>query len=59
MTFKEININTYHGLIPSDSFLVIAERGNELLTAVILYDFDEAGIYDGDFTNPIYGFLKL
>ena len=57
-TFKKININTYKGVIPYDMDLVIAEKGNEIKTAIILYGFDEVGLFDHNFKKPVYGFIK-
>ena len=57
-TFKKININTYKGIIPYDMDLVIAEKGNEIKTAIVLYGFDEVGLFDHNFKNPVYGFMK-
>jgi hypothetical protein len=57
MKFEQININTYKGGIPSGKDLVIAEKGNEEATALILYGFDEVGDMDDSFKNPVYGFM--
>ena len=57
-TFKEININTFEGIMPSGFDLVIAEKNNVYETALVLYDFDEVGMFDKDFKNPVYGFLN-
>lgn len=57
MKFEQIDINTYRGSIPSGKDLVIAEKGNEEDTALVLYGFDEVGDMDGDFKQPVYGFM--
>lgn len=57
-TFKKININKYKGVIPYNMDLVIAEKGNEIKTAIVLYGFDEVGLFDHNFKNPVYGFMK-
>ena len=57
--FKKIeNINTFEGSIPSGFDLVIAEENNVVDSAMVLYGFDEVGMFDAEFTNPVYGFLK-
>ena len=56
MKFKEININTFKGSIPSNADLVIAEKDNIEDTSMILYGFDEIDDFIDLFKNPIYGF---
>jgi len=55
--FKKIDQNTYIGGIPPGKDLVVAEEGNEVDTALVLYGFDEVGYLDSEFTKPVYGFL--
>ena len=57
MAFTKIDHKTYEGTIPPGSDLVIAEKGNEEKTALILYGFDEIGDFDSEFTEPVYGFM--
>ena len=57
MTFTEIDVNTYSGNIPTDTDLVVAESGDVEETALVLYGFDEIGMFDYEFNNPVYGFL--
>ncbi len=57
MTFEEIDVNTYSGNIPTDTDLVVAESGDVKETALVLYGFDEIGMFDDEFNNPVYGFL--
>jgi len=57
MTFTEIDVNTYSGNIPTDTDLVVAESGDVKETALVLYGFDEIGMFDDEFNNPVYGFL--
>ena len=57
MTFTEIDVNTYSGIIPTDTDLVVAESGDVEETALVLYGFDEIGMFDDEFNNPVYGFL--
>ena len=56
MKFKEINIDTFKGSIPSNADLVIAEKDNVEDTSMILYGFDEIYDFIDLFENPIYGF---
>ena len=57
MTFTEIDVNTYSGNTPTGTDLVVAESGDVEETALVLYGFDEIGMFDGEFNNPVYGFL--
>ena len=63
MDLKKIdNIRTYQGGIPSGYDLVVYEDGDEetiINSAATLYGFDEVGMFDSDFENPKYGFMKL
>ena len=55
---KIIDINTFKGAIPSGHDLVVFEKGF-IDSAITLYGFDEVGMFDSDFTNPVYGFLPM
>jgi len=57
MTFTEIDVNTYSGNVPMGTDLVVAESGDVEETALVLYGFDEIGMFDDEFNNPVYGFL--
>jgi len=57
MTFTEIDVNTYSGNVPTGTDLVVAESGDVEETALVLYGFDEIGMFDDEFNNPVYGFL--
>ena len=57
MTFVEIDVNTYNGNVPMGTDLVVAESGDVEETALVLYGFDEIGMFDDEFNNPVYGFL--
>lgn len=58
MNFTQINPDTYEGEIPSGTELVIMEEGDQTgATALLLYGFDEIGMFDSDFTSPVYGFM--
>ena len=49
------NINTFTGMIPPGEDLVVFEKG-DTESALVLYGFDEIGMFDSDFKNPTYGF---
>jgi len=51
---KLINIQTATE-IPTGHDLVVLEKGDPD-SALVLYGFDEVGIFDSQFTNPVYGF---
>jgi hypothetical protein len=57
ISFTEIDVNTYSGGIPTDTNLVVAESSDVEETALVLYGFDEIGMFDDEFNNPVYGFL--
>jgi hypothetical protein len=59
LKFQEINPKTYEGGIPSGFGLVVAEKDNIVESALDLYGFDEIGLFDAEFKQPIYGFLKV
>ena len=42
-------------MIPPGEDLVVFEKG-DTESALVLYGFDEIGMFDSDFTNPTYGF---
>lgn len=58
MNFTQIDPDSYEGVIPTGTELVVMEKG-DLDTALILFGFDEIGMFDSEFTNPIYGFISL
>ena len=63
MNFKPIDINTFVGRIPTGYDLVVVEKSHVSsqsdFDATILYGFDEIGMFDKDFIEPQYGFLKI
>jgi len=66
MKFIEITHNEFtdtHDSIPNGYDLIVVEKSdidnNKLDTAMVLYGYDEIGLYDSDFTNPVYGYLSL
>jgi len=59
MQFTAINIDTFAGTIPAGSDLAVKEKADrQNKTAIVLYGFDEIGMFDGQFASPVYGFLK-
>ena len=58
MTYTEIDIDSYDGLIPEGTDLVVMEKG-QIESSLILYGFDEVGVFDSDFTTPVYAFITL
>ena len=34
--------------------LVVYEKGTDPVNGLVLYGFDEVGMFDGDFINPVY-----
>ena len=50
-----IDIVKFQGSIPTGQDLVVFEKGNPD-TALVLYGFDEVGMFDSEFSNPTYGF---
>lgn len=59
MNFTQIDPDSYEGVIPTGTELVVMEGGDQTGdTALLLYGFDEIGMYDSEFTNPIYGFIS-
>ena len=51
------NINTFEGEIPNGYDLIITENG-DTENGLILYGFDEVGLYDNTMKNPVYGFIR-
>ena len=62
MNFTKMD-NNYQGTIPVGTDLVVVEQSDvdngSFESALTLYGFDELGMFDGDFTNPVYGFLDI
>ena len=66
MKFIEITHNEFtdtHDSIPNGYDLIVVEKSdidnNKLDTAMVLYGYDEIGLYDDDFTNTVYGYLSI
>ena len=58
MNFELIDLNTFKGEIPAGADLVIAEKGKEIETAMILKGFDEIELFKKQFNSPVYGFFR-
>ena len=58
MNVEMIDINNFVGCIPSGSDLVVFEKGEDPLDGLVLYGFDEVGMFDSDFNVPQYAFVK-
>ena len=52
-----IDVKTIRGRIPEGEDLVVYERGGDPLNGLVLYGFDEIGLFDGHFHKPEYCFL--
>lgn len=50
-----IDMDSFEGSIPPGKDLVVFEEGNPD-SAIVLYGFDEVGLYGRDFKKPKYGF---
>tara|TARA_B100000902_G_C27072263_1_gene794643 strand:- start:508 stop:708 length:201 start_codon:yes stop_codon:yes gene_type:complete len=62
MTFQEIDVINFEGNIPNGSELAIIGKKDlmkdDLDQAIILYGWDEVGMYDHEFDLPTYGFVS-
>jgi len=62
MTFQEIDIKNVDYMIPNGSELAVIERKDlmkdDLDQALILYGWDEVGVFDHEFDLPTYGFIS-
>tara|TARA_B100000900_G_C20252277_1_gene582470 strand:+ start:334 stop:561 length:228 start_codon:yes stop_codon:yes gene_type:complete len=50
----DININAYQGVIQGD--LIVYEKGGDPWDGLVLYGFDEVGMFDHEFKTPQYAF---
>lgn len=57
--FIKIDIGKFKGSVPSGYDFVIAEERDIINSACVLYGFDEVGLFDHEFSKPVYGFLKI
>ena len=62
MRFKEINLRDENGMIPVGSELAVIDRKDlmqdDLDQALVLYGWDEVGMFDHEFSLPVYGFIS-
>ena len=62
MKFKEIDLKSENGMIPVGSELAVIDRKylmkDDLDQALILYGWDEVGMFDHEFDLPTYGFVS-
>ena len=66
LNFSEINHNEFndnHDTIPAGWDLVVVEKSavdnGTYDSAMTLYGYDEIGLYNSDFNNPVYGYLEI
>ena len=57
--FKEINIETFEGSVPPHCDLVIMEKGDKTFFSALVVYFNEVGLFESEFKNPVYGFLSV
>ena len=56
-TVTDIDITTYEGFIHGE--LVVYDKGTDpLKDGLVLYGFDEVGMFDEQFTSPQYCMIK-
>lgn len=53
-----IDIESWTGTIPPNHDLVIHERDGDPDDGYVLYGFDEVGLFDHEFNNPVYSILE-
>jgi hypothetical protein len=56
---QDIDIKTFQGKIPAYSFLMVYEKGQSTKDGIVLEGFGEEGLFDHNFKNPQYCFLKF
>tara|TARA_R110002020_G_scaffold96807_1_gene231408 strand:+ start:190 stop:399 length:210 start_codon:yes stop_codon:yes gene_type:complete len=64
MTITDIDVTTYDRIEDGltiyreaatiEGDLVVYEKGTDPVNGLVLYGFDEVGMFDGDFINPVY-----
>ena len=54
----DINIKTFEGIIPTNTNLVIYEKGGNPINGFVLEGFGEEGLFDHYFTHPQYCFIN-
>ena len=58
MNIISFDPKTFQGMIPDGHDIVIYERGGNPNDGYVLYDFSELGMFDRDFKDPVYAFVK-
>ena len=56
MTITNIDIETFEGTIQGN--LVVYEQGGDPMDGLVLYGFDEVGMYDNIFITPQYCMME-
>ena len=56
MTITNIDIETFEGTIQAN--LVVYEQGGDPMDGLVLYGFDEVGMYDNIFITPQYCMME-
>ena len=56
MTHTDIDIDTFQGIIQGN--LVVYEKGGDPDEGFVLYEFDEVGMFDDEFTTPQYCMME-
>ena len=53
------DINNFVGMIPHDHDLICYEKGTDPMDGLVLYGFNEVGMFDSEFRSPAYAFCDL
>jgi len=53
------DINKFVGKIPTDHDLICYEKGTDPMDGLVMYGFDEVGMFDGEFKTPAYAFCAF
>lgn len=56
-TFIDIDIDNWEEDFPEGHDLVVHERGTDPEDGLVLYGFDEIGLFDHAFKKPAYSFV--
>jgi hypothetical protein len=56
-TLIDVDIDNWEGTFPARHDLVIHERGENPEDGMVLYGFDEIGLFDHEFSKPAYSFV--
>ena len=52
------NPNTFEGIVPTGYDIVVYEKNEDPNDGLVLYGFDELGMFEEEFNSPCYCFLK-